>query len=262
MVFHYFHHPFWGTPIFGNSHILKNLFFFFFGAAETLVLDLGQGDKDGMMPLHWAADRGDLEMVPSLFYRRDRWWSVLLERFFFCCHFSFGVGDIEKNAIYVWLKELLSRHLGSEFFLVAGVMFFVVWLGCWANSYISFRELRRGLGEWKIHFCATDSTPEKWRWTHGPRKRRFGRFYESINWKGSCHWFSLRFAALEICPKWWNHNRFFQTELHVKQVQLLLARDLGSCLVGQNGGFNPGRFLKLVVHHEIWQKTHPGTFSA
>ena len=24
-VFHYFHHPFWGTPIFGNTHILPSL---------------------------------------------------------------------------------------------------------------------------------------------------------------------------------------------------------------------------------------------
>jgi len=23
-VFHYFHHPFWGTPIFGNTHVVSN----------------------------------------------------------------------------------------------------------------------------------------------------------------------------------------------------------------------------------------------
>ena len=26
-VFHYFHHPFWGTPIFGNTHIVISLVF-------------------------------------------------------------------------------------------------------------------------------------------------------------------------------------------------------------------------------------------
>lgn len=50
-------------------HILKEpTVFFLFGGGSSendMVVDLGQGDKDGMMPLHWAADRGDLEMVPS-----------------------------------------------------------------------------------------------------------------------------------------------------------------------------------------------------
>ena len=37
-VFHYFHHPFWGTPIFGNTHIsyshIANYYVFFWGGTS------------------------------------------------------------------------------------------------------------------------------------------------------------------------------------------------------------------------------------
>ena len=32
-VFHYFHHPFWGIPIFGNTHILSN-YYSFYGSSD------------------------------------------------------------------------------------------------------------------------------------------------------------------------------------------------------------------------------------
>ena len=64
-----------------------------------------QGDKDGMMPLHWAADRGDLEMVPTLSMSLV---VGVFSRFFFSIFF--GVGDIdEKNPLYVGVKELLNH---------------------------------------------------------------------------------------------------------------------------------------------------------
>ena len=43
-VFHYFHHPFWGTPIFGNTHIAIFCVFFspsFFVAGIHITLKLG-----------------------------------------------------------------------------------------------------------------------------------------------------------------------------------------------------------------------------
>lgn len=139
--------------------------FFFWGSSENdMAARLGQGDKDGMMPLHWAADRGDLEMVPS---PKSTWLLVVgVFRATFFVVIFLGVGDIEKNAIYVWLKELVSHHLlGSEFFLVASCHVL-----CWVaglimvNSYVTFRELCWGLGEY---------TPEKINdGTHGPRKTK------------------------------------------------------------------------------------------
>ena len=42
-VFHYFHHPFWGTPIFGNTHIV-NMFVKVTHFMATLYNDLDSTD--------------------------------------------------------------------------------------------------------------------------------------------------------------------------------------------------------------------------
>lgn len=120
-----------------------NRFFFCGGSSENhMATHLGQGDKDGMMPLHWAADRGDLEMVPS---PKSKWPLVVGV---FSSDFFWGVRYREEESTYhMWESRSLVQScfwiisvLGLEFFLVTGVMFFVVWLGCWVNS-LSFAEV-------------------------------------------------------------------------------------------------------------------------
>lgn len=59
----------------------------------------------------------------------------------FSSDFFLGVGDIEKNAIYVWLKELVSHHLlGSQFFRDRCHVSLLCGWGCWVNS-LSFAEV-------------------------------------------------------------------------------------------------------------------------
>jgi len=53
-VFHYFHHPFWGTPIFGNSHIGIQFKFYVWlqdvlQMANKITVSLESGDPVGKL---------------------------------------------------------------------------------------------------------------------------------------------------------------------------------------------------------------------